>query len=145
MVEKLSVQQTIAGLNGLTLGDFWSWAYSDVLNNRNRSILAEFLVASALGVIDRPRVEWDAVDLCYRGKGIEVKSAAYLQSWKQEHLSAIRYDIAKKLGWDAESDVAKNAKKKISSSILNVKRLCVILCVFASSRFESSVFQTSQH
>ncbi|MHC4616924.1 MAG: hypothetical protein ACYTEQ_04130 [Planctomycetota bacterium] len=54
--KRLEVSQTIGGLSGLTLGDFWSWAYSDVLNNRNRSILAEFLVASALGLIDETRV-----------------------------------------------------------------------------------------
>ena len=35
----------------------------------------------------------------------------------------------------------KNAKKKVSSSILNVKKLCVNLCVFASSRFKSLFFQ----
>ena len=106
MTEKLSVQQPIAGLNGLTLGDFWSWAYSDVLNNRNRSILAEFLVAAALGVLDEPRVEWDAVDLSYHDKRIEVKSAAYLQSWEQERLSVIRFDIARKRGWDAAANLS---------------------------------------
>jgi hypothetical protein len=105
VTEKLSVQQSITGLKGLTLGDFWSWAYSDVLNNRNRSILAEFLVAVALGVLDEPRVEWDAVDLHYRGRGVEVKSAAYLQSWEQKRLSVIRFDIARKQGWDAVANV----------------------------------------
>jgi hypothetical protein len=105
VAEKLSVQQHMTGLEGLPLGDFWSWAYSDVLNNRNRSLLAEFLVATALDLQDQPRVEWDAVDLRYQGKGLEIKSAAYLQSWKQERLSVIRYDIARKLGWDAETNV----------------------------------------
>jgi hypothetical protein len=91
-------------LSGLTLGDFWSWAYSDVLSNLNLSTLAEFLVASTPGVIDQPRVEWDAVDLHYQGRGIEVKSAAHLQSWEQENESVVRYDIAKKIGWDAEAN-----------------------------------------
>jgi hypothetical protein len=101
---KQPVDVPIAGLPGLSLGDFWSWAYSDVLNNRNRSILAEFLVASALGLLDTPRVEWDAVDLRYRGRGIEVKSAVYLQSWPQQELSTIRFDVAKKLGWGAPAN-----------------------------------------
>jgi hypothetical protein len=106
MIKKRNVQHTIAGLESLTLGDFWSWAYSDVLNNRNRSVLAEFLVAAALGVLETPRVEWDAVDLRYRGKAIEVKSAAYVQSWEQESLSVIRFDIARKRGWDAATNVS---------------------------------------
>ena len=103
-MKKLNPGQTILGLNGLTLGDFWSWAYSDVLNNRNRSILAEFIVGSALGVLDTPRIEWDAVDLRYKGRKIEVKSAAYLQSWSQDRPSVIRFDIAKKRAWDAKTN-----------------------------------------
>jgi hypothetical protein len=47
----------------MTIGDFWSWAHSDVMSNTNRSIFAEFLVVSALGLLDTPRIEWDAVDL----------------------------------------------------------------------------------
>lgn len=94
----------IAGLDDATIGDFWSWAYSDVLSNLNRSTLTEFLVASALDVVDAPRVEWDLVDLRYCDRGIEVKSAAYLQSWQQDSPSTIRYDIARKQGWDARTN-----------------------------------------
>jgi len=39
---------------------------------------------------------------------------------------------------------AKNAKKKVLQSILNVKRLCVNLCVFAPSRLKSPFFQQSR-
>jgi len=60
VAERLSPNEKIVGLDGLTVGDFWSWAYSDILSNRNRSIYAEFLVGSALGVLDKPRMEWDA-------------------------------------------------------------------------------------
>lgn len=49
---------------GVTVGDFW--AYSDILNNTDRAVFAEFVVGMALGVTDAPRVEWDAVDLRYR-------------------------------------------------------------------------------
>jgi hypothetical protein len=59
--------EPIPGLDGRTVGEFWQWAYSDVLSNRNRSILAEFIVGVALDVVDKPRVEWDAADLCYQG------------------------------------------------------------------------------
>jgi len=115
----------IGGLDGLTLADFWSWAYSDVLSNRNRSIFAEFLVASALGVLDSPRVEWDSVDLRYRGKGIEVKSAAYLQSWQQDRLSVIRFDIAKKRAWDAETNTY--APRPIRSAD------CYVFCLYSET------------
>lgn len=78
MIEKRSCQDEILVL-GATVGDFWSWAYSDILNNANRAVFAEFVVGTALGVTASPRVQWDAVDLRYDGKKIEVKSAAYIQ------------------------------------------------------------------
>jgi hypothetical protein len=64
MIEKRSCQDKIPVL-GVTVGDFWAWAYSDILNNTDRAIFAEFVVGTALGVTDAPRVEWDAVDLRY--------------------------------------------------------------------------------
>jgi hypothetical protein len=97
----LNANASIPGLGRRTVGDFWQWAYSDVMSNRNRSIFAEFMVGVALGVVDRPRVEWDAVDLRYGGYKIEVKSAAYVQSWPQKKPSIIRFDIAKAVFWDA--------------------------------------------
>lgn len=96
--------ENIVGLQGLTVGDFWSWAYSDILSNRNRALFAEFLVGSALGVVDSVRVEWDSVDLRYRGRTLEVKSSAYVQSWQQKALSKPRYDIARKKSWYAETN-----------------------------------------
>src|SRR5439155_6814224 len=90
----------IPGLDSLTVTDFWQWAYSDILSNRNRSIFAEFIVGAALGVVDRPRVEWDAADLCYRGHKIEVKSSADCQSWYQEKPSTIRFGIGKAVVWN---------------------------------------------
>lgn len=81
-----------------SLLDFWQWAYSDLLNNTDRGLLAEFIVGSALGLIDEPalRVEWDGCDFYYRGGTVEVKSAAYLQSWPQKKLSDIVYNISVK-------------------------------------------------
>ncbi|MGQ9688954.1 MAG: hypothetical protein ACUVXF_09240 [Desulfobaccales bacterium] len=102
--KKRSPDEQIKGLGQLTLGDFWAWAYSDLLSNRNRAILAEFIVGAALGVIDSPRVEWDAVDLSYQGKTIEVKSAAFLQSWQQERPSRIVFDISRKKLWYADTN-----------------------------------------
>jgi hypothetical protein len=103
-VGRLRADERILGMDGLTISDFWSWAYSDVFSNRNRSIFAEFLVGAALGVLATPRIEWDAYDLIYRGKKIEVKSSAYLQSWQQNKPSRIVYDISRKKSWDAATN-----------------------------------------
>ena len=41
--------------SGITVSDFWSWAYSDLLNNTYRGVLAEFLVFSSLRNTPPPR------------------------------------------------------------------------------------------
>lgn len=92
-------------MSALTLGDFWSWAYSDLLSNGNRSVFAEFIVGVALGATEAPRREWDFVDLRYGDKLIEVKASAYTQTWEPAAKpSPITFDIGKKLAWDAESN-----------------------------------------
>lgn len=86
--------------------DFWRWAYSGFLSNTQRGVLAEYLVARAVGCTHRSRVEWDAYDLrTDDGLKIEVKSAAYLQAWPQRQPNQLRFDIGLKRGWDAETNV----------------------------------------
>ena len=93
-----------ANLSRATIADFWQWAYSDIANNTNRGILAEYIVAKALGSRERVRVNWAIYDVdSKRGVKVEVKSAARLQSWAQEKPSTIRFDIAKVRGWDPDT------------------------------------------
>jgi len=77
-----------------TVGDFWAWAYSNILTNITRGLFAEFLVGTALGAVEGMRTEWDSFDLLYGDAKIEVKSSAYLQSWEQEKPSAIAWSIS---------------------------------------------------
>jgi hypothetical protein len=89
---------------GYLLHDFWRWQASDLLNNALRGVLAEFIVAKALGVeTESPRVEWAACDLLFCGYKIEVKAAAYVQSWEQQSESALRFSIRPARGWDSEN------------------------------------------
>jgi len=77
-----------------TLLSFWRWSSSDVVGNTMRGIIAEYIVASALGVTDGTRVEWDAYDIeTTEGIRVEVKSGAYIQSWAQRKLSNIQFSI----------------------------------------------------
>jgi hypothetical protein len=73
-----------------TVTDFWRFSLGDLRMNSTRGYLAEFLVAQALGV-KAFRVEWDAFDLLFGEIRVEVKSSAYLQSWKQPRLSTITF------------------------------------------------------
>lgn len=85
--------------------NFWSWGQSDILNNSLRGVLAEYIVATALGVNTGVRVEWDAYDLITEnGIKIEVKSCAYLQSWQQNSYSNIIFDIRNTMGWNSETN-----------------------------------------
>lgn len=89
--------------------DFWQWSCSNLLGNTLRGQLAEYIVGLALGCVEGTRQEWDAVDLLWttdtdRSIRIEVKSAAYLQSWEQTEHSAISFDIAPKRSWDEKTN-----------------------------------------
>lgn len=75
--------------------DFWKWALSDLIENRNRGILAEFIVMQTLGVEQKTRMEWDSFDIeTKEGIKIEVKSSAYFQAWEQKKKSSIIFGIA---------------------------------------------------
>jgi hypothetical protein len=97
----------------LTLLQFWQWSQSSLLTNTLRGHLAEFVVASALDLFKTTRVEWDAYDLkTSSGIKIEVKSAAYLQSWQQTRESLITFDIRPTQGWDAETNTTTFTKRR---------------------------------
>lgn len=95
--------------SGISVRAFWSWAYSDLLNNTYRGVLAEFLVEKSLSNFTPPpnthmRTDWAPYDLTSPlGRRIEVKSAAYLQSWTSDYYSQIIYDVAPKKAWSPET------------------------------------------
>jgi hypothetical protein len=89
---------------GPTVADFWGWSRSDLLDNTERGVLAEFIVATAQEIpADGVREGWATWDLTTPGGvRVEVKSAAYLQSWAQKELSRISFNTPKTLAWDAD-------------------------------------------
>lgn len=89
----------------LRLSAFWQWSASDLVSNATRGVLAEFLVASSLGLADGVRNQWDAFDLLLGdGTRVEVKSAAYLQSWAHAKLSNIIFTVRPTLAWSSETN-----------------------------------------
>jgi hypothetical protein len=86
---------------GFILNDFWRWNISDLLNNLTRGHLAEFIVAKAIGHTKAVRDEWSTLDLeTPDGTTVEVKSAAYIQSWPQKDYSTIKFNIGKTMEYD---------------------------------------------
>ncbi len=85
--------------------DFWKWFGSDLSNNVIRGALAEFIVALALDIADGVREVWSPFDLLSKEDiKIEVKSAAYLQSWHQKKLSSISFDIGQSIAYDSTTN-----------------------------------------
>ena len=102
----LTGNEPIAGTPA-TVRDFWAWSLSDLRTNTVRPMLAEFLVAQALGAAARPRIEWDAYDVVTEdGLRVEVKSSAYLQAWAQTRPSSIRFGGLNGRTWDAAAGYA---------------------------------------
>lgn len=96
---RLTGDEQLEGTGGATVADFWRFAMQDLQMNNTRGYLAEFLVGRALGIKSN-RVEWDPFDLLWHPSSseavrIEVKSSAYLQSWRQRKLSAPSFSGSK--------------------------------------------------
>jgi hypothetical protein len=97
----------------LTLYGFWQWSASDLVSNATRGILAEYIVANALGLANGVRAEWDAFDLLTKDEiKIEVKSAAYLQSWYHKKLSDIKFKICPTQLWEAHTNELASERKR---------------------------------
>ncbi len=98
---------------GVNLMQFWQFAYSDLLGNTERGILAEFIVANALDVNQTIKERWDAYDLeTPEGIKVEVKSSAYIQSWGQKRLSKISFGVRPTHAWDAKTDTFSSDKQR---------------------------------
>ena len=97
-----------------SLLDFWRWSSSDIVSNSMRGVLAEFIIAKALDIdMSIPRNEWQEYDLITSdGIKIEVKSAAYIQSWAQTRYSNISFSIKKAFGWNEETNLFETEKRR---------------------------------
>lgn len=106
-------QFTLAGTKlSQNIMDFWRWMGSDLLDNTMRGILAEYIVAYALGITDQRYDAWREYDLLFEGHKIEVKSSSYLQSWFQKKYSRISFNIAPHQAWDPEIGALKDPKMR---------------------------------
>ncbi len=121
---------------GITIMDFWSWAYSNLIDNTQRGVMAEFLVYSSLNSNTKHtqmRENWLPFDVTSpSGRRIEVKSAAYIQAWTPENIFAqIRFDIGKKLAWNNEN----------ASFASEAKRNCdlYVFCLFTAKTKDISL------
>src|SRR5262245_35749313 len=79
---------------------FWRWSASDLIGNTMRGCLAEYIVAMALGINSGVRNDWEAYDLLFEGRKIEVKASGYLQTWPQKRLSRPVFSIRPARAWD---------------------------------------------
>lgn len=100
--------------------DFWKWAYGDFINNVQRGVLAEYIVATAIGTLEMPkeqqRVMWRPYDLLSpEGWKVEVKCAANIQSWETKHPGHISYSIAPARVPDETGDYKDDAPKQRNS------------------------------
>jgi len=111
--QKEGSEEIICKDKGHTLLNFWQWAYSDLVGNTERGALAEYLVAMACGIVKNPRISWDAYDLeTTEGIKIEVKSSAYIQTWKQKDFSKPVFNIPESYAWDYKENLFHNERKR---------------------------------
>ena len=114
-----------------TICDFWKWAYSDLMQNIERAVLAEYIVAVLLDVDKNPRVPWLSYDLKLPdGKKVEVKTMSRLQAWYQKELSNPRVVIKPTRKWDPETSVMDDVSKFHSD--------LYVICFFTAESHETA-------
>ena len=101
---KLSPDQEFTGAETpFSIGEFWQWAFSDLQENITRGVLAEVLVAKALGISLSVRQAWEDYDLeTEHGLRIVVRTSGYLQAWRQQKPSAPQFGQLRARSWDAK-------------------------------------------
>ena len=106
----------------VTVSEFWRWGFSDLRDNALRGILAEYLVAKALGISLGVRQSWDPYDLTMEdGTSIEVKSSGYLQSWAQVNHSKIVFGGLKARNWSSDSGYTADMEYRADVFIFGVQ------------------------
>lgn len=122
---------------GYLLSDFWRWSSSDLLDNTLRGTYSEFIVGTALGLDMSVGFEnwlpWDLTfPLQWQDKTgqpheavcVEVKSAAYLQSFNPSRLSDIIFSIRPTTKW--EPDGTRSSEKQRQSDVY-------VFCLYAET------------
>lgn len=144
-----SKQRMLTGLEHLVDGssvlpfhiaDYWQWAYSDMLRNTQRGVFAEFIVKAALdlgGIFTNNNIRSNFEPFDLVGPNItnrrtpprlenssfpcriEVKSAAYIQSWNPHPGSTprITFSIAKAKVPDETGDYRPDAPMQRNSDL----------------------------
>ena len=102
--QKLTAMKKIC--SGVRVVDYWAWAHSDLVDNIERGIFAEFLVHTAMNEADTVRANWKShYVISPEGISIEVKSSGYIQSWDHDELSPISFSIESSDERDRQSDM----------------------------------------
>jgi hypothetical protein len=88
-IEFLNPEKRFYSAHGAALDrtslDFWRWAYSDLIQNITRGIVAEYLVSCAVGIESKPRDPWNYCDvITNHGTAIEIKATGFVQAWHYE-------------------------------------------------------------
>ena len=121
---------------GPSVLDYWRWSASNLLDNTARGILAEFIVASALGVAGGLRTEWDAYDLKTesgtKGRGQNCRLSPIVGSGRALH-DSIRYRTSPRMGQFDRSDIGDSAPPSRRLRILSPRARITTHCRSAGS------------
>jgi len=98
---RMSGSTAFEGIEGVTLADFWTWAFSDLAGERTLDTLSEFVVGLALENLERAR-SGSAMPMTYLGKRIEIRAAGWNGNLDEWSLNNIRFDISPEFAREKE-------------------------------------------
>lgn len=124
--------------------DFWSWAYSDLIQNMNRGAFAEYIVLKAMNSQCNDnsshlnfRISMGAYDLLSpEGIRVEVKSSAYIQSWTSDRVAKISFRIAPAKAVDDYGNYSSSSKYRRHSDVY-------VFCVWTARSKSQNILDLS--
>lgn len=112
-----------------TMLNFWQWAYSNLIHNMLRGTFADFVVKCALdtgGIITRSEIgtglepydlEGPIIPSTGKTSRIEVKSAAFVQTWDIKHPDRANFSIAPATLPDETGDFVKGTPRQRNNDV----------------------------
>ena len=121
--------RTSGGTAGFAVLAFWRWALSGLSCNTTRGVVAEFIVAQAVGGATGVRDPWAAYDVTAADgiTRIEVKARAYLQCWPSNPKSPAAFEFSATKPWSCE--LGRDTSKKTGA-----QRRCIRCGAIGNSR-----------
>jgi len=120
---RMSGSTVFEGIEGVTLADFWSWAFSDLSGERTLDTLSEFVVGLALENLERARCS-GSNSMTYLGKLIEIRAAHWNGILDEWSLNNIKFAVSPEFAGEKRGEGKGSWRRRAE---------CYVFCLYANA------------